>query len=67
MTRATEPECIHCGHEPARGTPPLDLDDPHPTGDWMRGIFVEDGECMWHRVNACENSSCEWSVGDIWL
>ena len=54
--KATEPECIHCGHE------------PEPTiraaGDWMRGIFIEGGECMWHRAYACDNSSCMFSRTD---
>lgn len=57
--KTTESGCIHCGHEPEP--------EIRPVGDWMRGIFIEDGACMWHRVYACDNSSCEYSIGDIWL
>ena len=66
--KAMEPECIHCGHEPELDIRLLiDHENVHPDGDWMRGIFVEGGECMWHRVSVCENPSCESSVGDVWL
>ena len=57
--KATEPECIHCGHEPEP--------EIRPVGDWMRGIFIEGGECLWHRVHTCETSSCESWIGDVWL